>query len=253
MRTEDFTLFVKKCALEQANYLCERRWTINNLEFHHKTSISNGGGSTIENCIVLCHNCHNIAPKDLFLLDNYFLRFSSVKEMIKHYNVNNEDEAIRLFSKEIGIEYEVMKKRIEEDSKSHIDTIKQGMKKRVKEIGHSGFNIPFGYHYYNGILKKNSKEEKVVKDIVRWYLEGKSLSEIVKMLNSGNIRSKRGGLWAKKTISTILKNPVYCGYHRFEGKITEGRHKKIIDEMTFNKVQNLIGKMGGRPNFYNFR
>ncbi len=72
------------------------------------------------------------------------------------------------------------------------------------------------------------------------------------MLNSSKIQTKKGGLWAKKTISGILKNPVYCGYHRFEGKTTKGKHSDIIDIMTFNKVQKLIDKKGGRPKFYDF-
>ncbi len=38
------------------------------------------------------------------------------------------------------------------------------------------------------------------------------MGEIVIMLNSSKIPTKRGGFWAKKAISTILKNPAYCGY-----------------------------------------
>ena len=44
------------------------------------------------------------------------------------------------------------------------------------------------------------------------------MSEIAIMLNSSEIPTKRGGFWAKKTISAILKNSVHCGYHRFEKK-----------------------------------
>jgi len=252
MRTDDFTQSIKKSALEQANYRCERCWSIRDLEFHHIVPTSHGGNSTIENCLVLCHKCHTIVPKDPFILKNYFLRFSSVKEMIQYYNVDNEDEAIKFLSQELGINYSELKIRIKEYLKSHLDTIKFGIKKRVEIIGHSGFNIPFGFYYCDGILKIIPKDADVVKDIYKWYIEGKSMGKIVKMLNSRKIQSKRGGLWAKKTISTILKNPVYCGYHRFEGKTKKGKHSKIIDKITFNKVQKLIVKKGCKPNFYKF-
>jgi len=45
-----------------------------------------------------------------------------------------------------------------------------------------------------------------------WHLSGENMGEIVIMLNSSKIPTKRGGFWAKKAISTILKNPAYCGY-----------------------------------------
>jgi hypothetical protein len=203
--------------------------------------------------VVLCHNCHNIAPKDSFLLEKFFLRFASIKEMIQYYNTVDEDEAIKLFSRELGIGYKEIKRRIEKDPMSHIDTIKHGMRKRVKTMGHSGFNIPYGYNYENGILNILPNEAKVIKEIYGWYLEGKSLLKIVEMLNSTKIPTKRGGLWAKKTISKILKNPVYCGYHSFEGKITRGKHSKIIEISTYKKVQKLISENGGIPKVYNFR
>lgn len=38
------------------------------------------------------------------------------------------------------------------------------------------------------------------------------MGEVVIMLNSSKIPAKRGGFWAKKASSTILKNPAYCGY-----------------------------------------
>jgi hypothetical protein len=252
MRKDDFSQIVKKSALKRSDNRCERCWSSCNLEFHHKVPVSLGGDSSLENCVVLCHNCHNIAPRDPFLLENYFLRFSSVKEMIHYYKANNTEEAIKLFSQEIGVEYKEIKKRIETDPPSHIDTIKHGMRKRVETIGHSGFNIPYGYRYEDGTLTITSKEAIVVKNIYDWYLEGKSIGEISKILNSAEIPTKKGGLWAKKTISTILKNPIYCGYHRFEEKITRGNQSKIININTFQKIQKLIFEKGGRPKFYDF-
>ena len=123
-----------------------------------------------------------------------------------------------------------------------------GMEQKAKtNSGMLGFNIPLGYDYINGKLVKNQNEANVIKDIYSWYSEGKSMGKIVKMLNSTKIPTKKGGLWAKKTISKILKNPVYCGYLHWEDFINKSEHEKIINESDFNQIQNQIAQHGGSP------
>lgn len=211
MRKNDFSQTIKKISLKRASYKCERCWSERDLEFHHKIPISIGGDSSYKNCIILCHSCHISAPKDQFLFENFFLRLASTKELLKFYNASNEIEAIKLFCNENRINFKEIKRRIGEDPLSHKDAIKKGIKHRVERIGHSGFNIPYGYDYKDHNLILNTKESKVVKEIFSLYLKDKSMGEISEMLNNSKIQAKKGGLWTKKTISTILKNPVYCG------------------------------------------
>ncbi len=149
MRCEDFPLSIKKLALERANNKCERCWTEKDLEFHHVIPVSFGGKTDLENSIVLCHNCHNMAPNDIFLLKNIFLKFSSSKEMIRYYKVKNEYEALKCICKEKNINFKEIKQKFDNEPSSHVNAIKKGMKLRVKKVGHSGFNIPFGYDYKN--------------------------------------------------------------------------------------------------------
>jgi len=252
MRADDFPQSLKKLALKRANNRCERCWTEKDLEFHHIIPVILGGKTNLNNCLVFCHSCHNIAPKDIFLLKNIFLRFSSSKEMIQQYKVENEYEALKCICREKGVNYEEIKQKFDNDPFSHVDAVKEGMKIRVEKIGHSGFNVPFGYKYKDGVLQIIPKEAEIVKSIYSQYLSGKSMGQIVKMLYSSKIPTKRRGFWAKKTISTILKNPVYCGYHRFEEKLTRGRHIKIIDAKIFKEVQKLISEKGGKQRNYNF-
>lgn len=247
MRDNDFHSLVRKLALQKANYRCERCWSERDLEFHHITPIKLGGKSTLDNCIVLCHNCHNTAPQDSFLLINYFLRFASIKEMIKYYNTKNEEEAIRSLSKELGFDYNALKKRMEVNKPSHVHAVKKGMRESVKKKGHAGFNIPFGYDYINGELRIILDEAKTVKDIYSWYLSGRSMGKIAKMLNIAKIPTKKGGFWAKKTVSSILKNPVYCGYLKWNDIISKGRQRSIVELNSFNEVQKIIEKQGGKP------
>ena len=123
-----------------------------------------------------------------------------------------------------------------------------GMEQKAK-IGEGilGFNIPYGYDYIDGKLVINKKEAEVVRKIFQWYLDGKSIGRIAKTLQKQKISTKKGGVWAKKTVSSILKNPIYCGYLKWEKYLNKGDHQPIIDVDTFNKVQNLIKKKGGKP------
>jgi len=123
-----------------------------------------------------------------------------------------------------------------------------GMEQKARTNGGVlGFNIPYGYDYVNGKLERNPDEAKIINDIYSWYNEGKSMGEIAKMLNSSKTPTKRGGLWAKKTISTILKNPTYCGYLHWEDYINKSDHEKIIEDTDFDEIQNHIAKRGGLP------
>ncbi|UCB58609.1 MAG: recombinase family protein [Thermoplasmatales archaeon] len=123
-----------------------------------------------------------------------------------------------------------------------------GMEQKARTNGGVlGFNIPYGYDYIDGKLQINNEEAIIVKEIYSLYNEGKSMGEISKMLNSNKISTKKGGLWAKKTISKILKNPTYCGYLHWEDFVNKSDHEKIICIDDFNEIQNLISNRGGSP------
>jgi len=128
------------------------------------------------------------------------------------------------------------------------ERVYDGMEQKAKTNGGVlGFNIPYGYDYIGGELKINKDEAETVKKIYNLYSEGKSMGEIVKMLNNTKIPSKRGGFWAKKTISTILKNPTYCGYLHWEEYTNKSDHENIVTEKQFNQIQDLIKSRGGSP------
>lgn len=123
-----------------------------------------------------------------------------------------------------------------------------GMEQKARTNGGVlGFNIPYGYDYIDGKLVINKDEARIVKDIYSWYSDGKSMGEIAKMLNNSKIPTKKQGFWAKKTISTILKNPTYCGYLHWEDYVNKSDHDSIISEDEFNKIQDLIAARGGSP------
>ncbi|KYK32054.1 MAG: site-specific recombinase [Thermoplasmatales archaeon SG8-52-3] len=122
------------------------------------------------------------------------------------------------------------------------------MEQKAKTTGGVlGFNIPYGYNYSDGELIINEEEATVIKDIFSEYKKGRSMGKIAKMLNSTKIPTKKGGLWAKKTISTILKNSTYCGYLHWKQYVNKSDHDPIIQKDEFNQIQNLIESKGGSP------
>ncbi len=105
-----------------------------------------------------------------------------------------------------------------------------------------GFNHPYGYDYSNGKLIVNSEEADAVRKIYLAYLEGNSMAEIAKRLNRSKIPTKRGGKWDKRTISKILKNPLYSGQVLWDGIVRSAPHESIIEREIFDRVQDIIAK-----------
>jgi site-specific DNA recombinase len=129
-----------------------------------------------------------------------------------------------------------------------------GMEQKAKiNGGMLGFNIPYGYDYTNGKLLINSSEASTVKEIFSWYLSGKSIGEITKILNDAKLPTKRGRSWAKKTISAILKNPLYCGFLHWEDYVNKSNHEPIINIHDFENVQHILTTRGGHPTKFSLK
>ena len=129
-----------------------------------------------------------------------------------------------------------------------------GMEQKAKVNGGMlGFNIPYGYDYINGQLQINMNEATTVKEMVSWYISAKSIGEITKLLNEAKLPTKKGREWAKKTISAILKNPLYCGYIHWEGYLNKSNHESIITLQEFEKVQDLLLAHGGHRSHFSMK
>lgn len=79
-------------------------------KFHHIIPIINGGRNTIDNCSLLCKNCHDIAPniknnEDLIIYKHYFLKFASFKEASEYYGVKKRIELYTKIAFDIAKNY----------------------------------------------------------------------------------------------------------------------------------------------------
>lgn len=103
-----------------------------------------------------------------------------------------------------------------------------------------GFGHPYGYDYRNGKLQINPEEAAVVKKIFNMYTDGFTIPKIASYLNKSGIPTKKGRKWGDNTVAKIIKNPLYCGYIRWNGIVKKGRHDRIIASDQFNLAQRIL-------------
>ncbi len=103
-----------------------------------------------------------------------------------------------------------------------------------------GFTPPFGYRLENGALKENEEELPVVKRMFDEYAEGRTVDEICWSLNREGILTRRGNPWNKRNMSTILHNPVYAGFMRWEDVLIRHPAAVAVTSEEFNAVQELM-------------
>jgi len=124
-----------------------------------------------------------------------------------------------------------------------------------------GGNLVLGYDAApkGGALVVNIEEAERVREVFRLYLDLGSLLPVVEELEQRGWTMKRwttregrlhgGAKFTKTTLYNLLTNVTYTGRVKFEGKLLEGEQERIIDDATFNRVQeqlNLNGRGGKR-------
>ena len=88
--------------------------------------------------------------------------------------------------------------------------------------------IPFGYCMRNGEVIVNLAESKAVIRLFEEYLNGSSLLQIAKLMESEKIRySEDSGHWNKNMVKRIIENEKYLGTEKYP---------KIISEKFFNQA-----------------
>lgn len=172
------------------------------------------------------------------LFENYECSFSSLTEKLDTSNAVG-----RMFIKIIGIFAEFERENLAE-------RVSFGYEEKTRQGNYTNTNGIYGYDYIigKGDIIVNEEEANLVNQIYQDYLNGKAMISIAKDYNKRKVPTKRGGSWSGSTIKSILTNETYLGKVRYgvNRKIknrsftVNSDHKPIIDEYTFNKVQDMI-------------
>jgi len=121
-----------------------------------------------------------------------------------------------------------------------------------------GGNPVLGYDVVpkGGALIINPQEAERVREIFRLYLEQGSLTAVIEQLDQRDWRMKawttrdgrnRGGSkFSKTTLHNLLTNVIYTGRVRFEGKLLKGEQDRVLDDETFDRVQEQLNRTGRR-------
>ncbi|MCQ2085318.1 MAG: recombinase family protein [archaeon] len=125
----------------------------------------------------------------------------------------------------------------------------QSMENNVAENRTMGFNPPFGYDLENRLLVPIREQLAVVTRIYKEYLEGCSLEDLKESLNRDGLRTKNGKQWTKDNLSTILHNPIYAGYLRWDGLVSRHYATPAVNVETFNEVQKKAASRARNPKF----
>lgn len=102
-----------------------------------------------------------------------------------------------------------------------------------------GFTPPFGYSIFEGRLRENEFELPIVARIFDEYSKGESMDMIAWGLNQEGMLTRKGNPWNKRNLSTIIHNPVYAGYMRWEDLLLKHEAKIVISAEEFNRIQEL--------------
>ena len=103
-----------------------------------------------------------------------------------------------------------------------------------------GFTPPFGYRLENGGLEEEPDELPIVSRMFSEYLGGSTMDEISWSLGREGILTRRGNPWNKRNMSTVLHNPVYAGYMRWEDVLIRHHARTAVSVEEFNRTQELM-------------
>ncbi len=135
------------------------------------------------------------------------------------------------------------------------EEVKKGMTEKATR-GEPLTIAPFGYKMQNKQLVISEEQAEIIRDIFDRFLKGEGYLAIAKHINSLGIKTNRGNKFENRTVEYIIRNPVYCGYIRWNPAertrrdfthpdlmIVKGTHEPIIDEITFNKAQQRVSEI----------
>ena len=150
---------------------------------------------------------------------------------------------------------------IESVDEFYSENLAQEVTRGMREAASRGFWVtsyaPYGYkrvHVQDGPKKRptlelNPPADAVVRRIFDMALQGKSILDVTKTLNSEGIPTTNGKKWLKTTIHTMLDNEAYTGAVVWGTKAKDGAppvrvedaHPAIISKGEFRRVKKLLG------------
>ena len=105
--------------------------------------------------------------------------------------------------------------------------------------------LPLGFDRVDGVLIPNALLAAAQLAFALYATKRESYTSVADALNAAGHRTAEGRLFTKFMVEELLKNPVYAGRVRCDGKEYPGGHAPAVDVETWAAVQAEIGRRGG--------
>ncbi|MDL2248346.1 recombinase family protein [Tyzzerella sp. OttesenSCG-928-J15] len=177
------------------------------------------------------------------------------KHQLKRYGVSIRSVVENLDdSPESIIMESVLEGMAEYYSKNLAREVMKGMKENALNCVHTGGTPPLGYDVDKDTKKLiiNEHEAVAVRLIYQRFLECVGYGEIIHELNSLGFKGKRGQVFAKNSLHSILKNPKYAGdyvYNRSMAKDIDGKRSGYKDKDEWIIMPDAIPAIISREDF----
>lgn len=162
------------------------------------------------------------------------LKKNGVKLYYTEQSISDEPEGILLESLLEGM------------AEYYSENLSRGVKRGLKENAlkcMATCPAPLGYKI--GSEKKlelDPATAPIVMEIFDLYANGKSIRQVVNILNEKGYRTSRGKPFRIGSLDTVLTNKKYTGVYEYGDVVIEGGVPQIIDKEVFDKVQQMMKK-----------
>ncbi len=103
-----------------------------------------------------------------------------------------------------------------------------------------GGGVPFGYKVQNRALVVHERDATIVQKILQAYLQLKSLLRLKIHVEKEGYRTRRGCVFNRASLYSLLTNPVYIGKARHKTQVYDGLHPAIVSQDLWDAVQKQL-------------
>lgn len=217
--------------------------------------------------IVLVWKMNRLARKSLDLM-NIVEQLNSKNIAFRSYTEKYETE-----TPTGKLHFQMMAAIAEYERNNIAENVKMGMIARAKDGQWNGGQV-MGYDVVEKDsenkkrkqtgLQINEQEAKIIRLIFQMYTTGHGYKAIANKINQDGYRTKKNKTFSLNAIKTIVTNPVYAGYIRYNVRrdwnekrrnninpnpiIVKGEHPSIISEETWKIAQKVYKECSCKPN-----
>ena len=126
--------------------------------------------------------------------------------------------------------------------------IRRGMDINGQKCLSTGGGVALGFKVDSTKHFQIDKETApIVREIFEMYANGKTVNEIITMMNERHIVTSRGSAFNKNSLRNMLRNKRYIGIYTYKGTEIPNGIPRIVDDELFYKVQEILDKNKQAP------